>query len=118
MKVVNLTPHAVTVLGGVAPQVFPAPDKGTLIPRVDFGAPQVVQDLTDALGVPVSAQGAQGVVVGLPDPVSGTLYLVSMAVRAACPSRTDLVSPGTLVRGPDGQPTGCQGLVVNPSPRA
>lgn len=47
---------------------------------------------------------------GLPEPQTGVTLLVSAVVRGACPGRIDLVSPGELVRGPDGQPVGCKGL--------
>ena len=53
-----------------------------------------------------------GDVVGLPDPQPNTVFIVSGMVLDA-PSlagRTDLVAPGNLVRGEDGQPKGCQGF--------
>jgi len=45
--------------------------------------------------------------------VEGTLYVVSGLVRAAVPERTDVASPGELVRDALGVVTGCRGLVVN-----
>lgn len=54
-----------------------------------------------------------GEVYDLPDPVPGTFYIVSMAVRAALPSRGDLVSPGALMRDGNGQPIGCDGLDIS-----
>ncbi len=55
-----------------------------------------------------------GEVIGLPEPVPGTLYLVSAMVREACKSRTDLASPGDLVRDEAGNIQGCKSLIVNP----
>lgn len=43
-------------------------------------------------------------------PIVKTWLLVSAIVRTARPQRPDLVSPGELVRGPDGQPVGCKGV--------
>jgi hypothetical protein len=51
-----------------------------------------------------------GEVTGLPQSKAETCFVVSMMVKAACPNRTDLLSPGELVRGDDGQPIGCIGL--------
>jgi hypothetical protein len=42
-----------------------------------------------------------GRVYGLPAPVEGTLYIVSMAVRRAV-NRPDLASPGDLIQNADG----------------
>jgi len=63
-------------------------------------------------GVPLT-RTTMGKVEGLPSPQPGVLYVVSMVVRAACPERKDVASPGPLVRDEKGQPCGCQGLVVN-----
>ncbi len=115
MTITNLTPHAITVLGGPAPLVLPAPVAGTPIPRVAVPPATPDPDATAATGVPVTrAPASGGTVVDLPDPTPGVWLVVSLVVRAAAPGRRDLLSPGALVRGPDGQPTGCQGLVGNP----
>ena len=53
-----------------------------------------------------------GVPEGLPAPVAGVTYIVSLVVRQALPERGDLASPGQLIRGDDGQPVGCRGLDV------
>ncbi len=54
-----------------------------------------------------------GEVTGLPDPQEGVLYIVPAMVRNALPERTDLASPGALIRNEQGQPIGCDGLDVN-----
>ena len=51
-----------------------------------------------------------GEVTGLPPAEEGVYLIVSRLVLQACPERHDLLSPGELVRGPDGQPIGCKGL--------
>jgi len=117
MSLVNLTPHSITILGGPAPLVLPAPVAGTPIPRVAVPVTAAISDpdATASVGVPVTrAPASGGTVVDLPDPTPGVWLVVSLVVRAAAPGRRDLLSPGPLVRGPDGQPTGCQGLVGSP----
>mgnify|MGYP001598752857 FL=1 len=54
-----------------------------------------------------------GDVTGLPEPVAGTIYIVSLLVRQAVPHRLDVLSPGQLVRDSAGQPVGCIGLDAN-----
>jgi hypothetical protein len=58
-------------------------------------------------------QAEFGEVEGLPEPAEGVLYVVSMLVRQAVPERTDVASPGELVRDEQGRVIGCRGLNVN-----
>lgn len=51
-----------------------------------------------------------GEVEGLPEPVHGVIFVVSLLVKQACPKRKDLASPGTLIRDEEGRPIGCDGL--------
>jgi len=98
---VNLTPHAVNL-----------PDRtieasGTLARCAEVSAPVTTVD-----GIEVIRK-TFGTVTGLPAAEAGTWYIVSMLVRAACPNRTDLLSPGDLVRDAAGQIIGCKNLVCN-----
>ena len=100
--IINLTPHAIVVVdGGTIPasgivarcssKSEPAGEhSGVALTRVSFGA-----------------------VEGLPDPEPGVLYIVSGLVRSAVPSRSDVASPGDLVRDAAGAVVGCRNLVVN-----
>jgi len=54
-----------------------------------------------------------GHVIGLPEATEGETFIVSLAVRQAVPGRSDVFSPGELVRDDKGQPIGCRGLVAN-----
>jgi hypothetical protein len=72
------------------------------------------------VSVPAGVAGAiplvsvsYGKVEGLPEGVPGTLFVVSALVRAAVPDRTDVASPGDLVRDEKGAVIGCRNLVVN-----
>lgn len=54
-----------------------------------------------------------GGVVGLPDKEDGIYLIVSAMVRNALPDRSDLCSPGRLLRDPDGKPIGSIGVYIN-----
>jgi len=54
-----------------------------------------------------------GKIVDLPEPKEGTIFIVSILVRQACPSRTDIASPGDLIRDNDGKIVGAINLVIN-----
>jgi len=53
-----------------------------------------------------------GEVVGLPNDLPGTVYIVSGMVQShpEVRERADVFSPGPLIRNDQGQPTGCDGL--------
>jgi hypothetical protein len=106
MKLVNLTPHTINIVGGEGGSVA-IPPSG----KVARCATKTVPVGT-AEGIALS-RISYGEVVDLPDPEEGTLFVVSALARAAKPDRTDVASPGDLVRDESGQPIGCRGLVVN-----
>lgn len=54
-----------------------------------------------------------GEISGLPEPSENVLYIVSLLVRQALPERMDLVSPGEIVRKPDGTIVGCKNFSSN-----
>jgi hypothetical protein len=105
---INLTPHAINIVGFNG-EVTTIPPSGKVarvkstqtlagnkagIPLyfVEFGA---VEDLPNESAIPF-----------------GVEYIVSGMVRAACPNRRDLASPGDLVRDDKGNVVGCRGLIV------
>ncbi len=107
MKLRNLTPHPVTITadGG---SVHVPPEGGSR-PRVDE-----VREVTE----PVSVEGLSvptvrvvgGCAVDVPEPVAGTLFMVSRMVAAACPGRSDLLVPYDLVRDEAGRVVACRSL--------
>jgi len=106
MSFVNLTPHAITILPREGENVTIAPSGA--VARVTT-ARAVVETLPGGIEVFATSFGE---VTGLPDPREGDIFIVS-GIVAGHPSlrgRTDVLSPGELVRGPDGQPVGCRGL--------
>ncbi len=110
MTIINLTPHALNI---VTPSgTVTVPPSGT-VARCATASVAAGEHWVWGHGAIALHRTTYGEVQNLPEPVEGTLYIVSALVRAAVPGRTDVASPGELVRGPDGQPVGCKGLVVN-----
>lgn len=108
MKIINLTPHAVTIYDADGKTII-----ATVQPSGDVGRVTMTRKQTDTVnGIPVFVSTA-GDVTGLPAPQTGKIYLVSALVRLALKGRRDVYSPGELIRNEQGQPTGCRGLEAN-----
>jgi hypothetical protein len=99
MKILNYTPHEVICAGrkypsaGVA-RVACRNEPFRTVDGIDF----VRQEF--------------GQIEGLPDASLDTVYIVSVLVKAAAADRSDLVSPGDLVRDGEGRVVGCKNLAV------
>lgn len=113
MRIINLTPHAVTLVttGGdevvVQPEATPARIPTTTTPAGEVnGIPVVTERLGDADSV-------------LPEPRPGVVYVVARPVAERAGHRSDLVVP-TQVERVDGRPVRARALarVVTESPRA
>lgn len=89
-QLINLTPHTLNVMVNDAMQEIPA--SGT-VARVSVKS--VVSG--DINGIPV-VENVYGEVEGLPEPVDGAIYIVSMLVGSRVSGRNDIV-------GPDSGPT-------------
>ena len=103
-KFVNLTPHSVNIVR----------EDGTLLDIPSEGIARCEQYETVVRvvdGIKITKQRF-GEVVDLPNPVPGTIFIVSRIVATAVPNRTDVVCPGPLLRNNDGQPIGCKGLSI------
>ena len=101
-RFVNLTPHAVVVVGGPT-----LPPSGSVARCSSASVPA-----GEHAGVALS-RVSFGAVEGLPDPEPGVVFVVSGLVRSAVPGRSDVASPGDLVRDAAGAVVGCKNLVVN-----
>jgi len=106
---INLTPHKVIVcLSDGSQKVF---EPSGSVARVN----QEMISLGAIDGIPVSASKFSNV-VGVPDPVQDTYYIVSALVLNAV-KRDDLVSPDTspsgAVRDANGQIIGVKGFLMN-----
>lgn len=100
--IINLTPDTLNVLGRV---ISPS----GMVARVS----EVSVHARDHAGVRLEYSWP-GEVIDLPAPCPGTLYIVSDTVRTAVPHRSDVASPGKLVRDDEGRVLGCASLVMNP----
>lgn len=100
----NLTPHEVCIykLNGVTPDL-------EVVARVSCEYIKVDKRV-DGIDL---YRPVFGEVTGLPDYEEDTYLLVSTMVREALPLRSDLVSPGQLLRNDKGEVIGCLGLVGN-----
>jgi len=112
MKIINLTPHAVTI----NKVTFPPSGQIARVATINTlsGNGPIILDNTI---IPVFTQSC-GEVYGLPEPEfsalnGSTFFLVSSMVRLAVPSRLDVISPGDLIRDFAGQPIGCTGVIAN-----
>ena len=92
MKIVNLTPHAITVIYGNRERTFPSDG----VARVSV----CENEIGNIDGIPL-VQTLYGKVEGLPDPKPDTVYIVSYAVLNALKNtyRTDCVAPNTGPKG-------------------
>lgn len=118
MKLVNLTPHALSIHRFPANEeelegVVILPPSGS-VARLQNSPPEQVGSVFPSIleAIPVFRMRT-GDPEGLPDPQEGVFLVVSTMVRVACPDRDDLLSPGPLVRDEEGRPVGCEGLVCN-----
>lgn len=109
--IVNLTPHDVTFDTGEGRVTLPKAEVPARV-RMD---PDVLMDVVaiDGVGIPVYWTASTGTVTGLPDPVPGTLYLVSLQVYNACKhSRSDLLITHRSARDSNNKITHCMALAV------
>lgn len=101
INIVNLTPHDINI---VAPTGNVTIARSGIVARV-----AAVSNQMDTINnIPIYAV-RYGNVENLPAPQENTIYIVSALVKQAS-SRTDLFSPGELVRDDKGIVIGCKGL--------
>jgi hypothetical protein len=108
--VVNLTPHAIRVLGDDNQLIAEFPPSGAVARADSHERPENMVD-----GIPVVSQEF-GAVHNVPAPEPGTIYLVSMVVgQAMARTRNDIygpnTSPGSAVRNEAGHIIGVKGFV-------
>ena len=104
----NLTPHEINIYirRGVCEEVVSIPPS--------FPTPRVTE-VSSPLGTIQGAalvQSTYGPVVDLPPRKGGVWLIVSAMVAGAASDRTDLVSPGDLVRDERGRIVGCRALIA------
>lgn len=105
MTVINMTPHAVTIVNQDG-QIIKSYEKGEGLIRL---AVKTVADAPLADGTPTS-KTVYGEPQGLPEYQDGTYYIVSQLVKNALPERSDLLVPAEVVRDENGNIVGCKSL--------
>lgn len=106
MKLVNLTGHPVVLVPGGGRLVLAASTNPARLT-------ESYEAVGEVEGVPLYA-ASTGVPVGLPEPVPGTLLIVSSVLRNAVTSRFDLVSPCCFERDELGNVVAARGLCGSP----
>jgi hypothetical protein len=106
-KFVNLTPHDISVVSPVQ-SVKTYVKSGTIARVSQESAVAFTVDDVEISDV------VYGEVIGLPDQSDGVYLIVSGMIKDAVKKsgsvRTDIVSPGDLVRNSDGVVIGCKGF--------
>jgi len=87
MKIVNLTPHTINVRAGEQDLAFEP-----TAPAARVASSQELVGTVD--GIPVN-RTTFGQVENLPEPIEGTIYIVSALVLSAISGRQDVVAPDT-----------------------
>ena len=107
MTLTNLTEHALNV-GGLQ-----IPPSGALC-RVTVGR-TYLGPIETAAGSVLAFRPTCGDLVGLPAPQADTIFLVSLQCRLhpSAAQRSDVASPGKLIRDGGGNVVGCDGLDFN-----
>lgn len=103
MNLINLTPHAISIYA----------DGKTMLVTVEPTAPAArCAQRSEVCGyageIPIYRMEF-GEVENLPEPVEGTVYIVSRLVATAV-NRADVFCPGAAVRDEAGRVVGCVGL--------
>ena len=101
MKIINLTPHKITILGDRKLVLEPS----GIIPRAEQHREQV----GSVDGIPIN-RVSYGSPVGLPEPKAGTIYIVSALTSKAAKGRKDLYIVDDSVRDESGRIIGCRAL--------
>ena len=110
MKLVNLTPHPLTLQGEDTKVTIPPSGKVARVVEeqrgsalLAFQGDKVNDDLIPIYSVPIVDLAVRKV-VDLPDPEDGTLYIVSRPVALALAgTRADVVVPDDFVRDDQGR---------------
>lgn len=107
MKMINLTPHTISILDGANNPVLVLPSAG--VARAASTRTCVGTVDADGISIPVNVTSF-GDVVGLPDPQPGIGYVVSVLTAQAVKNRDDIFVTDDAVRDAEGRIIGCRAL--------
>lgn len=108
MKIVNLTPHAITIIGEIENLVIEPSGIVTRIVATTKTVGNLITENQGSFEIPVTVT-KYSEVENLPEPVNGTIYIVSAMVANAV-KRHDLYIPNESVRDDLGRIIGCKSL--------
>jgi len=113
MRLVNLTPHPITLISPTGEQLT-VPPSGA-VARVAERMESLGEVMVEGVVVPV-VKRSFGEVDGLPEPEPGVLYVVSALVAEAAwrVGRSDVVGLADFVRDEQGRVVGARALVAAP----
>lgn len=107
MTLINLTPHAISILDEANNPVLVLPSDG--VARAASNRTCVGTVEAGGISIPVNATSF-GEVVGLPDPQPGVGYVVSVLTAQAVRGRDDVFVTDDAVRDAEGGIIGCRAL--------
>jgi len=101
MQFINLTAHTINEM-----------TTGLVIPTsgIEARVTNPNKYLGPINGIPVFADNNEAVIIGLPDPIEGTMYIVSNLVLNFCNNRSDVYGVGSTIKGDNKQVIGCRGF--------
>lgn len=105
MKLLNLTPHPLTLVGENGTLTVPPSGQ---VARLAVTRTACAPVTVDGVTLPVS-RTTLGEIVNLPAPAPGVILVVSALVAEAA-ARADVMSPGELLRDSSGAVIGARGL--------
>lgn len=108
IRIVNLTPHSLTVFGPDEHPLGTWPSMG--VARVMECAAPLPALETDAGPIPIASVAYADRITELPPSTGDTAYVVSRVTAAAVTGRPDVYFPHDEVRDDQGTIIGCRGL--------
>ena len=110
MKIMNLTPHALTFISGENNMERYIVEPSGIVARVATHTENIGSITTDdGFTIPLTTT-VFGQVEGLPAPETGTVYVVSSLVAGRFPYRPDVMIPNESIRDDKGRIIGCLSL--------
>ena len=110
MKIMNLTPHALTIISGENNMQKLVVEPSGIVARVAAHTENIGNITTDNGFVIPLTTTVFGQVEGLPAPETGTIYVVSSLVAGRVPDRKDVLIPNESIRDDKGRIIGCLSL--------
>lgn len=110
MRILNLTPHALTFISGENNMERYIVEPSGIIARVSSHTEGIGSITTDdGFTIPLTTT-VFGEVENLPSPEEGTIYVVSSLVAGRVPERKDVYIPNESIRDDKGRIIGCLSL--------